>query len=463
MEKIEIPDGLRRAYMLVLAPAAFLAPLPLFWTGGARAPALAVYEAALLLLWWRARAGRAIRLSNTVLNAIGLSYLFWLGIEVMVVRPGLLRTVVHLLLFTAIAKLASLKHPGEARTALLVLFLLALSAASSSFHVSSLLYFGAMAWIGFRTLSRLAVLADFDVAPPDRVLGSIPTGGLAAAAMAGALLVGGPLFYALPRLRAPYAVAPFRLDEALATTLAADRVDLEAFSSAKKSDRVVLRFELDPELELPRVLRLREAVFTDYRDGSWLRGTLSAADGKLPPSPGVPRAAPSRVYMTGLVWAEAVHGAFARSDDGGKTFAITTLPGSDSGTQPYIAGLDPKRPEQFFTLYHPDYRVLIGYTFPSEGNPWLADWQENQRATTLPWNGKVIARGLEFGSSPFAEGLRKSVERGSLFGAPAYRWIGGKQRLGTEFSIFLEEIPEGFQGIHDVRTDTGVPVMTKRK
>ncbi len=124
--------------------------------------------------------------------------------------------------------------------------------------------------------------------------------------------------------------------------------------------------------------------------------------------------------------------------------------------------LDPKRAEQFFTLYHPDYRVLIGYTFPSEGNWWLADWQENRRATVLPWDGKVVARGLEFGSSPFAEGLRKSVERGSLFGAPAYRWIGGKQRLGTEFSIFLEEIPEGFRGVQDVRTEFGVPILTKR-
>lgn len=293
MRKAEIPDGLRRAYLLVLTPAAVLAPLPLFWTGGARAPALALYEVALALLWLRARRGRPVRLSNAVLNSIGLSYLFWLGIEVTVVRPGLLRTVVHLLLFTAIAKLASLKHPGEARTALLVLFLLALSAASSSFHVSSLLYFAAMAWIGFRTLSRLAVLADFDAAPPDRVMRSIPTGGLAAAAMAGALILGGPLFYALPRLRAPYAVAPFRLDEALSTTLTADRVDLEAFSSAKKSDRVVLRFELDPERELERVLRLREAVFTSYRDGGWLRGTASATDGQLPPSRGVPRAAPA--------------------------------------------------------------------------------------------------------------------------------------------------------------------------
>ena len=291
--KVEIPDELRRAYVLVLAPAAALAPVPLFWTNGAGIPALMAYEAALLLLWWRARAGRPVRLGNAVLNAIGLSYLFWLGVEVTVVRPGLLRAVVHLLLFTAVAKLASVKHPGEARMAVLVVFLVALAAASSSFHVSSLLYFGAMAWLGFRTLARLAVLADFDTAPPDRVLRAVPTGGLVVAAIAGALLIGAPLFYLLPRLRAPYAVAPFRLDEALSTTLTADRVDLEAFSAAKKSDGVVLQFEVDPETALERVLRLREAVFTDYRNGSWLRGAPESHAGRGHPAQGLPRTLPA--------------------------------------------------------------------------------------------------------------------------------------------------------------------------
>jgi hypothetical protein len=291
--RVEIPDGLRRAYVLVLAPGAALAPVPLFWTNGAGLAALALYEAALLLLWWRARAGRPVRLSNAILNAIGLSYLFWLGVEIAVVRSGLLRTVVQLLLFTTIAKLASVKQPGEARTALLVVFLVALAAASSSFHVSALLYFAAMGWLGFRVLSRLAVLADFDAAPPDRVLTAVPTGGLALAAIGGAVLIGAPLFYALPRLRAPYAVAPFRIDDALSTTLTADRVDLAAFASAKSSDRVVLRFDVEPMEDVDRVLRLREAVFTEYRDGTWLRGRpSSAASGRFPAAYGVPRAAP---------------------------------------------------------------------------------------------------------------------------------------------------------------------------
>jgi hypothetical protein len=119
----------------------------------------------------------------------------------------------------------------------------------------------------------------------------------------------------------------------------------------------------------------------------------------------------------------------------------------------YTRRTDPTRAEQFFAVYHPDFRVLIGYLFPTADNPWIADWQENQRITSAPWNGKVVARGIEFGSSPYDEGLRASVKRGSLQGAPAYRWIGGRERLKTGFTIFLEEIAEGFPGVRDVRRD----------
>ena len=136
-------------------------------------------------------------------------------------------------------------------------------------------------------------------------------------------------------------------------------------------------------------------------------------------------------------------------------------PTPHSGTY-YAMRSDPARKEQFFALYHPDYRVLIGYVFPSEGNDWIADWQENHSITELPWNGQVVARGIEFGSTPFAEGLRASVERGSLLGAPAYRWIGGHQRLKTEFTIFLEEIPPNYKGVANAHTEHGIPIVTRR-
>jgi hypothetical protein len=204
------------------------------------------------------------------LNLAGLGYFFWLGFEVSVLRHGLLRSVTYLLLFTALAKLASLKTAGEARTALLVLFLLTLAAASSSTHYSSLFYFAAIALLGFRALARLAVLADFSEAPPQRVLRSVPTPAVSAAGLAAAAALCAPLFYGLPRLKGPYAIAPFRLDDGLTTALTADRVDLESFGAAKRSDRVVLRLTTAPE-DRPRVVRLREAVFTVYRDGVWTR------------------------------------------------------------------------------------------------------------------------------------------------------------------------------------------------
>ena len=103
----EIPAPLRRAYFETLAPLAFAAPLPLLWTEGASVFGVVLYDCALLWLWWRARSDRPARLSNAVLNALGLGYLLWLGFEVLTLRHGLLRSVSHLLLFTAAAKLAS--------------------------------------------------------------------------------------------------------------------------------------------------------------------------------------------------------------------------------------------------------------------------------------------------------------------------------------------------------------------
>jgi hypothetical protein len=282
----EIPAGLRRAFFEVLAPLALAAPLPLLWTEGASAFGLVLYGCAILFLWWRARGGRPARLSNGALNALGLGYLLWLAFEILTLRHGLLRSVSHLLLFTAVAKLASLKRQGEVRTALLVIFLITVASASSSTHVSSLLYFGAMAFLGFRALARLAVLADFEDEPPERVLRSVPTGGMAAAAILIGAVITGPLFYTLPRLRRPFATAPFRVDDAFSTTMTANRVDLESFGSAKRSNQIVLRMEVEPPSALPRVLRLREAVFTNYSRGVWTRE--GGAQGRRPAAARLP-------------------------------------------------------------------------------------------------------------------------------------------------------------------------------
>ncbi len=77
--------------------------------------------------------------------------------------------------------------------------------------------------------------------------------------------------------------------------------------------------------------------------------------------------------------------------------------------------LDRSRPKVYFTMYNSGYPVLLGYIFPSAQNPWILDWQENQRAKQIPWEGKVIARAICIGDSP-AQGLRGAIERGSVLG-----------------------------------------------
>ena len=129
---------------------------------------------------------------------------------------------------------------------------------------------------------------------------------------------------------------------------------------------------------------------------------------------------------------------------------------AETGSGGYTAWLlDPGRDEHWFTMYNPRFPILIGYTFPAEGNPWIADWQENRRATGLPWNGQAVARGIEFGSTPYAEGLRKSVDRATLLGVKSFRWIEGYQRLATRFTVWLAEIPPGYQGTAKVRQSAG--------
>jgi hypothetical protein len=75
----------------------------------------------------------------------------------------------------------------------------------------------------------------------------------------------------LPRLHGPYAVAPFRIDDAFSRALASDRVDLAAFGAAKRSDRVILRLSAEPDLPRGDGLRLREADFVEYQEGVWVR------------------------------------------------------------------------------------------------------------------------------------------------------------------------------------------------
>jgi hypothetical protein len=103
--------------------------------------------------------------------------------------------------------------------------------------------------------------------------------------------------------------------------------------------------------------------------------------------------------------------------------------------------MDPHREQAFFVAFSPSTKVLFGYVWKRTDFPWLGIWEENYSRTQPPWNGKTLTRGMEFGASPMPETRRQMIERGSLFGVPAYRWISARTKVRADYCAFLSVAP----------------------
>ena len=86
---------------------------------------------------------------------------------------------------------------------------------------------------------------------------------------------------------------------------------------------------------------------------------------------------------------------------------------------------------RIFAAFAPAARLVFGYVWKRADFPWLGIWEENHSRTQAPWNGRTLTRGMEFGVSPMPESRRQMVDRGKLFGVPAYRWLPAKARAGS--------------------------------
>jgi len=104
--------------------------------------------------------------------------------------------------------------------------------------------------------------------------------------------------------------------------------------------------------------------------------------------------------------------------------------------------VDQDRETAFFLAWHPKTQVLCGYAWRRADFPWISLWEENRSRTIPPWNGNTITRGVEFGVSPFAEGRRAMVDRGSLFDTPVYRWLPARGSVTVDYVAFVRQAGE---------------------
>ena len=100
--------------------------------------------------------------------------------------------------------------------------------------------------------------------------------------------------------------------------------------------------------------------------------------------------------------------------------------------------MDPKREFAFFVAFSPAHKLAFGYVWRHTDFPWMGIWEENQSRAHAPWNGATLARGMEFGVSPFPETRREMIDRGKLFDAPTYRWLPAGGRLEAAYWVIAQ-------------------------
>jgi hypothetical protein len=272
----------RRERILAVGVLAALGPVPLAF-GDTLAPAvLALYLLAVGLLLAAVRSGRIPCLADRWLNLAGLAFLFlfWFGLRFG--GRSLLKTALHILLFTTVLKLASIKRERDFSVAMtLGVFLLVASMATST-HSTILLFLALYAAIAWPLMSRWALWRDLAAAPEewnrDERAREIPSRRAVAASLAAAFAVGLPMFVLLPRLKQSYLRGLPGRDTG--ESAFSDTVDTNLWGRLRLSDKVFLRVSVEdgPVDEAARFLRIRLVAHTRFDRGVWRK---PPADGRV--------------------------------------------------------------------------------------------------------------------------------------------------------------------------------------
>ncbi|HPA52649.1 MAG TPA: DUF3488 and transglutaminase-like domain-containing protein [Thermoanaerobaculia bacterium] len=263
----------RRERILAVGLLSALAPIPLAFTGALPPAVLLVYLAALGVVLAFVKAGRVPCLADRWLNLAGVAYfaLFWFG-----VRFGgrsLLRTALHILLFTAVLKLASIKRERDFSVSLVLATFLLVASMATSTHSTILLFLGGYAAVAWPLLSRWALWRDLSAAPDewrrDTRAREIPSRRAVAASLGAAFALAIPMFVLFPRLKTSYIQGLPGGDSGESGF--SDTVDTNLYGRLRQNERVFLRVVVEegPLVEDPRFLRIRLLAHTRFTDGVW--------------------------------------------------------------------------------------------------------------------------------------------------------------------------------------------------
>ncbi|AUX39358.1 hypothetical protein SOCE26_007470 [Sorangium cellulosum] len=144
---------------------------------------------------------------------------------------------------------------------------------------------------------------------------------------------------------------------------------------------------------------------------------------------------PRRVYVSGLASAGGtVKGALARSLDGGETWATSTVPGSTTDREPYIAGVDPRDADVVYVRTAGAAGRLLAST---DGGATLEPVFETTgfvRAFAISPDGAAVAVGSDIDGVWRAPSSTRVFEKVSTVAPRCFTWTEtGLYACATEF------------------------------
>jgi len=273
-----------REKRLLLGGVALLAPLPLPLNDVVGWPSLALFWAATLLFLRRAWLDTGGWLPNWAMNLLALAYLPVLFVDVTSLWRGrILQPVVHLLLFTLVVKLFSLRRERDKWHVLLVVFFVFLAAAGSSVHPSVIVY--VLAFLG-ASLLLLARFVSYEMlsrharrAPQAE---SVPLARFVTGGVLFAVVIAVPLFVFMPRLRSPYVVGPGGGYGDLAQVASFEEVmRLDGIGRVRGSRQVVMRLGYDSPPPPSHQARIKVMTYDRFENDQWSRRRRAVDSGSL--------------------------------------------------------------------------------------------------------------------------------------------------------------------------------------
>lgn len=101
----------------------------------------------------------------------------------------------------------------------------------------------------------------------------------------------------------------------------------------------------------------------------------------------------------------------------------------------------------WFSALNPRLGLLVAYVWRRADYPWVGVWEESYARRPAPWNGRTLARGMEFANTPFPIGLRKAVDLGRFQGQKTYAWLPARGRIIHEYLILAARVGADCAGV----------------